>query len=215
MEMTERENDILWKEYFYPGTKVLINYFDIKDKEKLKEVEASNSFDRLLELRDNPIDLGFGIEHLLGLHKYIFGDIYPFAGQLRKVNMHKDNHFFVPIEDGNGLVVYLNEVFEFVNKELMNCSSLDQFADLLARLYTDLIHCHPFREGNGRTIREFIREFSISKSKELGLGNYELDWKSIDKEKLDEYVDVAHIFPGATSIIFRNALSENNKVVNK
>ena len=212
--MTEKENDILWNEYFYPGTDVFRNYFGIKDKDKLKEMEASNSFDRLIELKDNPIDLGFGIEHLLGLHKYIFGDIYPFAGELRKVNMHKDNSYFVPVADGMGIEHYLEEVFSDVDKELINCTSIDQFADLLAKMYTDLIHCHPFREGNGRTIREFVREFSISKSKELGLGDYELDWKKIDKEKLDEYVDVAHLFPGATSIIFKKALSSSEKKYN-
>ena len=91
-----------------------------------------------------------------------------------------------------------------------------QFADILAKLYTSLIYCHPFREGNGRCIREFIREFSIVKSKEVGLEEVELDWELIDKEELNKYIEVAHLFPGSTTILFNKALVPvNNNIKGK
>lgn len=204
--MTDSENNILWREYFYPGTQVLINYFGERDPIRLKELEASNSFDRLLELRENPIHKGFGKEHLIAVHKYIFEDIYPFAGEYRKVNMVKDRGSFLFFDKQEDIDTYLDEVFDEANDGLMYCRSKMQFCELLANLYTRLIYCHPFREGNGRSVREFLREFSIEKSKEVGLPCMELDWSKVNKEELNEYIEVSHFFPGQTAILFMDAL---------
>ena len=81
---------------------------------------------------------------------------------------------------------------------------------MLARLYTQLIFIHPYREGNGRTIREFVREFSIVYSDKLGIGQMELDWSLINKDELNEFIDVAHRFPDYISSIFKNALVSIN-----
>lgn len=94
------------------------------------------------------------------------------------------------------------------NNRLKTCHRKGEFADILAKIYSDLIYCHPFREKNGRSIREFVREFSISKSRELNLGNLELDWKAIDRRELNQYIEVSHIFPGATSVLFNKALKD-------
>ena len=165
--MTDKESEIRWKEYFYPDTNVLINNFGIKDYEELKIKETTVSFDRLLELNDNPLDLGCGKEHLLELHKYIFGDIYPFAGKIRTVNITKSRGGILFFRDDDEIDKYLDEIFINAEEELKHCYGLSDFAELLAKIYTELIYCHPFREGNGRTIREFIREFSIEKSKNM------------------------------------------------
>ena len=106
---------------------------------------------------------------------------------------------------------YLNELFNNVEEKVDKCHSIFDFSDILANLYTKLIYCHPFREGNGRTIREFLREFSIEKSKDKDFGCVELDWRNINKEELNEYIEVAHLFPGATSIIFNKALIPKGK----
>ncbi len=204
--MTDKENDVKWREYFYPNTDVLINNFGIKDGEKLKELEASNSFDRLMELQDNPIELGCGKKHLRAIHQYLFEDIYPFAGQYRRVNMTKARGGFLFFDKMEDIDRYLDELFDEIDDRLKNCYSLFDFSDILSTLYTKLIYCHPFREGNGRTIREFIREFSLMKSKELDIDNVELDWRLINKEELDEYIEVAHLFPSATTLMFQKAL---------
>ena len=112
--MTDMENEILWKEYFYPDSDVLINKLNITDFEKLKEAEASYSFDRLLELQKNPLNLGFGKDHLKKLHKYIFGDVYPFAGEYRKVNLAKSRGSFVFIRNDDTLDIFLDELFESI-----------------------------------------------------------------------------------------------------
>ena len=209
--MTDRENDIYWEEYFLPSSRVLKNNLGIKNADELKAAEASISFDRLVELHDNPLNLGCGKKHLLALHKYIFEDIYPFAGQYRKVNLTKAKGGFLFFDRQEEIDDYLNELFNNVEEKLENCHSLFEFSEILANLYTKLIYCHPFREGNGRTIREFLREFSIEKSKDKDFGCVELDWRNINKDELDEFVEVAHLFPGATSIIFNKALVSKGK----
>lgn len=212
--MTDQENDILWNEYFYPGSTVLINHFGYHNAEQLKEAEATNSFDRLMELRKNPLNCGFGKKQLNSIHKYIFDDIYPFAGEYRVVNMQKEVGTFLFINSPEDIDYRLDELFEEIEEKINNCRNEFDFSNILAELYTKLIYIHPYREGNGRTIREFLREYSLEKSKKVGLGEVELDWTKINKDELNEYIDVAHIFPGGTASLFREALvyHEDSKI---
>ena len=209
--MTEKENDILWNSYFYPNTNVLINSFDIKNFDELKKKEIEYSFKRLLELRKGPIKIDLDQKSLKLIHKYILGDVYPFAGKYRKVNLTKRIGTFLRIENENNIDEYLNNLFNNAKNELNGCNNKFQFSEILAKLYTRLIYCHPFREGNGRTVKEFIREISIIKSKEIGLNEMELDWKLIDQSILNSDLEVAHLFPGNISIAFFNALVENDE----
>ena len=204
--MTDRECDVLWKEYFYPGTNVLINNLDIKDREHLKEIESTFTFERLLELQKSPIDIGYGKDNLNKIHEYLFEDIYPFAGKYRKVNMLKERGAFLFIDRPEEIDVALDDLFKETDEMLMYSHDRMSFCEVLGRLYTGLIYIHPYREGNGRTIREFVREYSLKKSKELGLGELELDWSKIDKEELNECIEVSHLFPATTSILFNKAL---------
>lgn len=209
--MTDRDNEIKWRKYFYPGTEVLMNNFGIKDYDMLKEAEATNSFQRLLELQEKPIDSDFGKKHLNAIHKYLFEDIYPFAGNYRDVNMMKKEGTFLNINTVLDIDRYLDELFEEVERQMMQCRSKHDFAEMLSKIYTQLIYCHPYREGNGRTIREFLREFSKTKSKEIGLEEVELDWKKINREELNNDIAFAHIFPGNTAMLFENALTPVEK----
>lgn len=203
-QITENE---LWDSYFYSGTDVLINKPDCKDKKLLKEQEATISLEKLAHLQINPLNMGFGKEQLMAIHKYIFDDIYPFAGEYRKVNITKQRGTFLMIKDVSDFDEFLDNLFKSINMELASCSSTYHFSDILSKLYTNLIYCHPFREGNGRSIREFMREFSIAKSKEIGLEELELDWTKINKEMLNQYIEIAHIYPGATTALFNAALT--------
>ena len=209
--MSDQENDLHWKEYFYPGSNVLINNFNIKNREELKETEATTTFERLLELKTSLIDGIIDKKRLNSIHKYLFEDIYPFAGEYRKVNMLKEKGSFLFIKTPKDIDENLNSIFEEINDMLKYCHDETTFCTILARLYTALIFIHPYREGNGRTIREFIREFSLVKSKEIGIGKQELDWSKIDKKELDEYIEVAHLFPSSIVSIFKKALISKEK----
>ena len=95
---------------------------------------------------------------------------------------------------------------------LRQCRDKYDFCHILAKLYTSLIFIHPYREGNGRTIREFIREYSIVNSEKIGIGVMELDWSLIDKKELDECIAVVHLFPYSISSILMNALVPYEKI---
>lgn len=206
--MTETENNKLWNDYFYPNTEVLINKFDERNAYKFKKLEATYSFERLLELREHPLDLGCGKEHLNAIHKYVFGDIYPFAGQYRKVNMRKAKGTFLFINDQDTMDKKLDELFLNIENRINNCQSKMDFCEIMASLYTSLIYLHPYREGNGRTCREFLREFSLQKSSELNFGKLELDWSKINPNELNQYIELSHLFPSSTAVLFLNSLVE-------
>ena len=84
----------------------------------------------------------------------------------------------------------------------MHCKDKHDFSELLSKIYTKLMTCYPYRAGNARTIKEFLREYSIGKSKEIGLEKVELDWSKVDNNVLDS--DVALAFENALTPVESN-----------
>lgn len=140
--------------YCYPNSDVLINKLNIMDSETLFEAEKELTAIRLHELQENPIKGRFDFAHLKAIHKYIFQDIYDWAGEVRNVEIGKGNLFCIT----TCIREYANSVF---NKYYSQCYSarndIDEFIKVFAENYGDLNALHPFREGNGRTQREFAR----------------------------------------------------------
>lgn len=140
--------------YCYPGSEVLKNKLNITDKNTLFEAEKELTAIRLRELQESPIQGKFDFAHLKAIHKYIFQDIYGWAGKERTVEIGKGNLFCTTacIQD------YANSVF---SKYFAQCyaakEDFDAFIKVFADNYGDLNALHPFREGNGRTQREFAR----------------------------------------------------------
>lgn len=84
--------------YCYPGSNVLVNKFNIKNYNKLMEIETDIVIYKSFELRQEGITGNFDIEHLTGIHKYLFNELYPFAGLFRTENIAKDNFRFAEWE---------------------------------------------------------------------------------------------------------------------
>jgi cell filamentation protein len=102
-------------------------------------------------------------ETLAAIHRYLFGEIYDFAGQMRKVNIAKGSFRFAP-------VMYLETAVETVAK--MPQSSFDEIVEK----YVEMNVAHPFREGNGRSTRIWL---DMMLKKELSLV---VDWSKVDKD---------------------------------
>ena len=207
-----------WDSYFIEGTNVLKNKLGITDYDELEKAEKIITADKLRYLIENPIENPtYDKRHLKTIHQYLFEDIYDFAGKYRTVNMAIGRNDVVgPISKGsysiNSFVLApmidyeLDKAFDRVNNEIDYSRNINEYSEALARFYATLIHIHPFREGNGRTSREFIREYSNFKRKEKDFEIGEFKWTKIDREVLHEGIDVAMIHPGNISLEFMKTL---------
>ena len=144
----------------------LENKLNISDSTELARVEEKISKKKAVELFENgyldPYEAG-SFQMLAAIHKYLFDEIYDFAGKVRTVNIAKGNFRFAP-------VMYLQAALE--NVEKMPQSTFDEIIEK----YVEMNIAHPFREGNGRSTRIWL---DLLLKEEL---NVVVDWSLVDKE---------------------------------
>lgn len=163
--------------YCYPDSNVLKNKLNIRDNKLLKTAEEEITSIKQMELLKNPIKGNFSKAHLMNIHKFIFEDIYSFAGKIRREQISKADTMFYP---PNLIDRELDKVFAKIKeKNMLKETDREKVFDNLAYVMAELNIIHPFREGNGRSIREFIRLMA----KHIG---YDLNWGNVDKEELLE-----------------------------
>ncbi len=144
----------------------LENKLGITDSAELARREEKISKIKALELFETGLLDTFPVDNFEGLamiHKYLFDEIYDFAGKVRTVNIAKGNFRFAPL-------MYLSVALENIAK--MPQSTFDEIIEK----YVEMNVAHPFREGNGRSIRIWLD--AILK-KELGMV---IDWSLVDRE---------------------------------
>lgn len=155
--------------YCYPGTNTLINKLDIHDSNKLFKLEKQIVLAKSYILRQNNNIHTFDKKHFLHIHKFLFEDLYPFAGKFRTENISKGEFTFAWWEYiENELDRLLNQLKSENYLEGLNKKDLSK---RLSYYLSELNVLHPFREGNGRTIREFIRELAFKNGYVLDLQN--------------------------------------------
>lgn len=198
-ELYEAVNSI----YCYQNSNTLVNKLDIHDNKKLATVEKKLVLLKLYTLMQNKNIGNFDIHHFLSIHKFLFEDIYPFAGKIRSEDIAKDSFRFAKWE-------YIEEqlrfLFDKLSKDNFKNLSKDEMAKKLAYYMSELNVLHPFREGNGRTIREFIREYANSKSRELPIGEVNFSWANVDKDAINEVIDKGRAFRSIIELEFMKAL---------
>ena len=170
--------------YSYPNSNVLINKFGIRDQQDLSFVERNLTANRLAELYISPIQGNFDYDHLKKIHGDIFQDIYDWAGQERNVNIAKGGTVFCPIQH---IKPYAEGIFLNLKKDnYLQGLKHKEFSHKAATLLSDINELHPFREGNGRTQREFMREIAFC-------AGYDLDLTMVpDKMMLDASIQSHH-----------------------
>jgi len=163
--------------YVYPGTNVLRNVRDIHDSDKLAELEAQATNFRIRQLEHKPIVGEFDTRHLQFIHHHIFQDVYPWAGELRTVDIGKAGGLFAFKEH---IVSTLAKTFEDLKKERhLSGADLKRFCSRGAHYLGEINAVHPFREGNGRTQREFMRALALK-------NGYALDWSRVSRDQMME-----------------------------
>lgn len=179
--------------YCYPGTDVLVNKLGIQDYEKLQVIERKLTMLRILDLIDKPIKGNFDFKHLCSIHYYIFQDVYDWAGKVRTVDIAKGNRFcnvmFIETQ--------AKEIFESLRKELfLEGLNQQELARRLAYYFSEINALHPFREGNGRSQREFIRSLALKNGYVLNFSNISAEemLKASQESFLCKYQAMEEIF---------------------
>jgi cell filamentation protein len=152
--------------YTDPKTGILRNLHDISEPDVLLFVESGAVTKRLQQLVENPIKIK-GIDSIFEIHKHIFQDIYAWAGKKRNVEISKDGKQFFPTTHFDNALRYIDQLIADFNN--IPKSDKRQLAEKLAEILDNINYLHPFREGNGRTQREFLRLLAFQKGLTLNL----------------------------------------------
>ncbi|WP_042400643.1 Fic/DOC family protein [Streptacidiphilus carbonis] len=149
------------------------NKLGITDPAVLAEAEADLAVVELAILDAEPLPGGYDLAHLQAFHRQIFGCVYPWAGELRTVEISKGTSFCPSIN----IVPFAEDVFHRL-ADNHHLRGLDRpgFVRALADLCGDVNAIHPFREGNGRTQRAFLAQLSRD-------AGYTVSWQDMDQEE--------------------------------
>ncbi len=144
-------------DYCYKGTDILINKLNITNDEDLFNAERELVSLRTYELNEKPLKGNFDFKYLKDIHRYLFQDIYRWAGEIRNCNIAKQDLFCL----AEHIESFGNDVFNKLKKE-KNFVDYDNETklDKLVELFADINALHPFREGNGRSQRVFIESLA-------------------------------------------------------
>jgi cell filamentation protein len=145
---------------------VLVNLANIEDEKILLAFESLKVSKRVEELFEKSIKIN-NSDSLLTIHQYLFQDVYEWAGKVRTVNISKDGK---PFFNGERFHIAFHYIDTLIS-EFRNIRNTDksQIAEKLAEILDNVNYLHPFREGNGRTQREFIRLLALEKGFVLNL----------------------------------------------
>ena len=171
----------------------LENKLGITDSAELFREEERISKKKAIELYDKGLMDGLEVgkfSALVFIHKYLFDEIYEFAGDVRDVNIAKGGFRFAP-------VMYLDSALEHVSN--MPQSTFEEIIEK----YVEMNIAHPFREGNGRSTRIWL-DFILKK--ELGMV---IDWSKVSKEDYLLAMERSPIKDIEIKHILKNALTDN------
>lgn len=157
----------------------------LKEEEKITKLRALELFDTN---KISEFEVGT-FNGLSDIHRYLFSDIYDFAGLVRDVNLSKSNFRFAPL-------VYLKEALSKINN-----MPQDTFDNIIKK-YIEMNVAHPFREGNGRSMRIWL---DMILKKEIGKV---IDWSKIDKEEYLLAMERSPIKDTEINILLKKALTD-------
>ena len=155
---------------------ILRNVPGFTDQEKLDRFERKRTARAILNLQSDPARGAFDAAHLRQIHARIFGSIYPWAGEFRQVNISRAASYpfaVVQFMEKNLDSTLVNLAAENHLKDL----DADAFARRAAYYLGELNSIHPFREGNGRTQREFIRQLGSE-------AGHSINWSRVNREQM-------------------------------
>lgn len=183
---TAGDDEERWHGYLIPPEHtVLRNLVGADTDEELRAAENDLVEYRFAELREHPdlIPRTYDLDHFRKLHRQLFQDVYAWAGELRTVGLTKGvGHPFLPPPEIPGLVARAAQ--RIARTDLLRQVPAPHLSRAIAELYDQLNYAHPFREGNGRTQREFFAQLLAESGRELA-------WDRIETSDLHFACEVA------------------------
>lgn len=177
-----------WASYFYPetvtesGYGTLRNKLGERDADVLRAFEYSRTAIRESELLDGTarVERTYGADHLRAIHRYLFQDVYEWAGEYRSVNMSKPGEAlpFANAKDGE-IAEILGEVQRFSGAVDWAGLDGDRFITSSAAVFSYVNQAHPFREGNGRAGEVFMEHLAEQSS-------FTFDFSRVDRQAWNE-----------------------------
>ncbi|MDR1299851.1 MAG: Fic family protein [Oscillospiraceae bacterium] len=162
--------------YCYENSYVLRNKLGLTDSDKLHEAERRLAGLKISVAKVAPIRGNLDFKHLSAIHKYIFGEIFEWAGELRTVNISKGN----PFCNYNVLHMYGADLFGKLHAERYLLDTLQKhITERLAHYLSEINVMHPFREGNGRSQRLFIEYLAL-------IAGYRVDFTDVTSTEIIE-----------------------------
>ena len=154
---------------------VLKNKHHIQDEKLLEQLEKTVVATRIMQLRGQPIYGQFDLAHLQKIHHHLFQDIYEWAGKIRTVDISKGNSRFCSY---HLIKSYCQTIAKKLQqKQWLKNLSPEQFSQQAAYFLGEYNAVHPFREGNGRAIREIINQLAEK-------NDYIIHWENMTQEEM-------------------------------
>ncbi len=160
------------------------NKFGCTDYRQLQLLEKVFTEKRTIQLEDRDVTGKFDSAHFRSIHKYLFQDVFPWAGEFRVVNISKGtSNFGMAQHIGSALADALDKLRR--ESFLVSLSPI-QFAERSAFYLGEINAIHPFREGNGRAQREFIRQLGVH-------AGHPLSWAGFTQQQMTDASILSHM----------------------
>jgi cell filamentation protein len=158
----------------WPGTDCLKNKLGLTDAKQLSIVETRIVSARDVEVARTTIPGDYNLDHLKSFHRALFRDVYDWAGETRTIDISKAGSRFAHWR-------YVDDQVSAVLADIARNGHLigynrTAFVEALAHCYGELNACHPFREGNGRSLRAFLRQLGAA-------AGFHLDWSELTESE--------------------------------
>lgn len=191
--------------YTYPDSDVLRNRLGLKDQGSLDKAESSFSAIRSYELNMNPVAGRFDLAHLQEIHLRLFSDVYDWAGKLRNVDISKGDTRFA---NASHIESAGQQLFRQLSKEThLRGLAPDELSARLGHYLGEINVLHPFREGNGRSQREFVGQLA----RENG---FRIDWDGISQaDMLKGSIEAYHGSSERLGHLIRQSLIDVNSEI--
>lgn len=161
--------------YLDPRTGILRNLLGIEDQATLDRAESSLSFLQAAKLLEQPVSGNFDLAHLQLIHRRLFGDVYDWAGEIRQGEIQKGDTIFARYLMIDSAARRL--FGQLADEDHLRGLDQNEFSQRSAFYLGEINVLHPFREGNGRTQREFIGQLA----REAG---HNIEWTGIQQTEM-------------------------------